>query len=151
MRHFLAAAISHEVNKQLEVRVLIKLRDKIIVGKEFGTLAVSPNWISNSCENRKERSLPKKLEKLQKCRSNKEKMLKSWDLLQLGVWLLFQTSNDVWFASQSHIPSRLFGSEYEEDVKNFLLKFLLTKIRAFLSFDEKNTFYIRKSHWHFQR
>ena len=40
---FLAAAISHEVNKQLEVRVLIKLRDKIIVGKEFGTLAVSPN------------------------------------------------------------------------------------------------------------
>lgn len=40
---FLAAAISHEVNKQLEVRVLIKLGDKITVGKEFGTLAVSPN------------------------------------------------------------------------------------------------------------
>ena len=45
---FLAAAISHEVNKQLEVRVLIKLGDKITVGKEFGTLAVSPNCISNS-------------------------------------------------------------------------------------------------------
>lgn len=40
---FLAAAISHEVNKQVEVRVLIKLGDKITVGKEFGTLAVSPN------------------------------------------------------------------------------------------------------------